>query len=150
MIHRQSPKVTPANGDPGFPSSDSLMERLSQLSPDIWESFTSEQQEAVYNLLAANVPKPSPKIIDLRFVVDLLISRFYVVVFVGKDRRSQKRRYIPNSVSRVGNWLMAVLLLLGLNVFVSVGVFLVLYLFKSGIGVDLFPTHLSDQVNKVM
>lgn len=124
--------------------SDPILLRLQQIPEPILSSFTPEQQAAIYDLLERSFPKPSPKIIDLRFVVDLLVSRFYVVVLVGKDRRIQRRQHIPAGVSKIGNLMAAIALLLSLNVFVSLGVFLLLYLLKSGIGIDLFPSHLSD------
>lgn len=124
--------------------SDPVLQRLQQLPEPILASLTPEQHAAVYSLLERSLPKPSPKIIDLRFVVDLLISRFYVVILVGKDRRTQRRQHIPARVSRVGNLVAAIALLLGLNAFVSLGIFLLLYLLKSGVGIDIFPSHLSD------
>lgn len=123
---------------------DPVLHRLQQLPEPILASLTPEQHAAVYSLLERSLPKPSPKIIDLRFVVDLLISRFYVVILVGKDRRTQQRRHVPAGVSRVGNLVAAIALLLSLNAFVSLGIFLLLYLLKSGVGIDIFPSHLSD------
>ena len=101
-------------------------------------------------LLESAIPKPSPKLVDLRFTVDLVLSRFYIVLFVGKDRRQQKRPYRSNSISRMGNAIAAVLLLLGLNLLISLFLFLFIYLIKSAAGVDLFPdSHLSDQLQKL-
>ncbi len=120
------------------------------LAPKLRDSFTPEQTEAIYALLQAAIPKPSPKLVDLRFAVDLVLARFYVVLFVGQDRRQQKRSYVPNSVSRVGNALAAVLLLLGLNLLISLFVLLSVYLIKSAAGIDLFPdAHLGDQMQRL-
>ena len=116
----------------------------------IRDSFTAEQTEAIHALLESAIPKPSPKLVDLRFTVDLVLSRFYIVLFVGKDRRQQKRPYRSNSISRLGNAIAAVLLLLGLNLLISLFLFLFIYLIKSAAGVDLFPdSHLSDQLQKL-
>ncbi|MEB3210803.1 MAG: hypothetical protein VKL39_05590, partial [Leptolyngbyaceae bacterium] len=95
-------------------------------------------------------PKPSPKLVDLRFGIDLLVSRFYVVVFVGKDRRQRRRDYVPSPLARIGNVIVAIALLIGINVLISLGIFLLAYLAKSAIGINLFPdSHLSDQIQRL-
>lgn len=122
---------------------------LQRLDPDLLASFDVEQLHAIRSLLAAAIPKPSPKIVDLRFGVDLVISRFYVVLFVGKDRRKQPRFYVSESVSRIGNAIAAVLMLLSLNLLISLFVLIFVYLIKSALGIDLFPQeHLLDQIHK--
>jgi hypothetical protein len=120
------------------------------IDPELRNSFTAEQTEVIHALLEAAIPKPNPKLVDLRFTVDLVLSRFYVVLFVGKDRRQQTRSYFPSSMSRLGNVVAAVLLLLGLNLLISLLLFLLAYLIKSAVGIDLFPdSHLSDQLQKL-
>lgn len=122
---------------------------LNSIDPDLRESFTPEQITAVRTLLESAIPQPSPKLVDLRFTVDLILSRFYVVLFVGKDRRRQRRSYLPDRFAKVGNAIAAVILLIGLNLSVSLFIFLLLYLIKSAIGIDLFQgSHLSDQLQK--
>ena len=122
---------------------------LSSLDPQIAESFTEEQLKAVKHLLKAT-PKPSPKLVDLRFTVDLVFSRFYIVLFVGKDRRSQKRFYFQNKFVRVGNSIAAIILLIGVNLVISASLILVAYLIKSAIGVDIFADqHITDVLKMV-
>ena len=121
------------------------------LEPELRDSFTPEQTEAIYAMLGAAIPKPRPKLVDLRFTIDLVLARFYVVLFVGKDRRQQTRSYLPSSMSRMGNAIAAVVLLLGLNLLISIFLFLFAYLIKSAAGIDLFPdTHLGDQLQKLL
>ena len=123
---------------------------LSSLEPQIAESFTEEQLRAVKHLLKRAIPKPSPKLVDLRFTVDLVFSRFYIVLFVGKDRRSQKRFYFQNKFVQVGNSIAAIILLIGVNLVISASLILVAYLIKSAIGVDIFANqHLSDVLKMV-
>jgi hypothetical protein len=120
------------------------------LEPELRDSFTHQQTEAIYGMLKAAIPKPNPKLVDLRFVIDLVLARFYVVLFVGKDRRQQKRSYLPSSLSRAGNVMGAVVLLLGLNLLISIFLFLLAYLIKSAAGIDLFPdADLGDQLQKL-
>ncbi len=122
---------------------------LNSIDPILWESFTPEQIAAVRALLESAIPQPSPKLVDLRFTVDLILSRFYVVLFVGKDRRRQRRSYLPDRFAKVGNAIAAIVLLIGLNLSVSLFIFLLLYLIKSAVGIDLFPdSHLADQLHK--
>lgn len=119
------------------------------MSADVRASLDHHQLSEVRRLLAIAIPKPSPKIVDLRFTVDLIISRFYVVLFVGKDRRARKRQHRPNPFTRAGNYVAAVALLLSLNLLISLFVFMLAYLMKSAIGIDLFKDgHLIDQVQK--
>lgn len=89
----------------------------------------------------------SPKIVDLRFTVNLLFSRFYIVLFVGKDRRKQQRSYPVSRWTRLANIVAAVILLLGLNVTITGSLFIAGYLVKSALGIDIFPhSHLRDFV----
>jgi hypothetical protein len=123
---------------------------LDTIAPEIRDSLTPSQTEAVHTLLKAAIPKPNPKLVDLRFTVDLVLARFYVVLFVGQDRRQQQRSYLPHSVSRIGNALAAVVLLLGLNLLISLVLLLFAYLVKSAAGIDLFPdSHLNDQIQQL-
>jgi hypothetical protein len=120
------------------------------IAPEIRATLTAEQTVAIRAVLTQATPQPNPKLVDLRFSVDLILARFYVVLFVGKDRRQQKRPYLPARMARVGNIVAAVILLLGLNLLISLFIFLFAYLTKSAIGIDLFPSqHLADQVEKI-
>ena len=120
---------------------------IQTIDSEIKNSFTPEQLHAIYQVITLALPKPSPKVVDLRFGIDLLVSQFYIVLFVGQERRRQHRRYLPSKVTRVGNTIAAITLLVGLNVLVSLGIFLLAYLAKSAVGIDLFPdSHLNDHV----
>jgi len=122
---------------------------LQQIEPRILASFDREQLQAIVNILIQAIPQPSPKIVDFRFNIDLIFSRFYLVLFVGKDRRKRKRQYIPEGIARIGNAIAVILLLLGANLVISGIILLFVYLFKSAIGLDFFPGHISDSVKKI-
>jgi len=94
------------------------------------------------------IPRPSPKLVDFRFVVDLIVSRFYVVLFIGKDRRRKPRRYIPEKLARVGNVITATVFLLSANLAVSAFILLAGYLVKSAIGIDLLPGHFPSLIKQ--
>lgn len=122
---------------------------LQRLDATLLASFTPEQLGAIRQLLQAVVPKPSPKLIDLRFVINLMVQRYYVVLWLGKDlRRSQ--RQANGWLSRLLNLGMAVLLLVGLNLLITMTTIGVLYLIKSALGVDLFADHFGDRINSIL
>jgi hypothetical protein len=121
---------------------------LQTLAPEQLASFSPEQLQILRSLLESATPKPAPKIVDLRFGVDLLIDRFYIVLFVGKDRRRQQRLYFPELISKWGNQLAAVVLLVGVNLVISLVILMGAYLVKSALGIDLTPGHLADQVER--
>ncbi|MDV2991937.1 MAG: hypothetical protein N4J56_001591 [Chroococcidiopsis sp. SAG 2025] len=122
---------------------------LQQVEPNILASFNTEQLQVIINILTQAIPQPSPKIVDFRFNIDLIFSRFYLVLFVGKDRRKRRRRYIPERLARIGNAIAVVMLLLGANLVISGVILLFAYLLKSAVGIDFFPGHISDSVKKI-
>lgn len=121
---------------------------LDKIEPYILESFNPEQLEAITYMLNQAIPKPSPKIVDFRFVVDLVFSRFYIVLFVGKERRKKQRQYATEGIAKVGNAIAAAILLIGTNLVVSALILLFAYLIKSALGIDFFPGHISETVKK--
>ncbi len=121
---------------------------LDKISPDILASFTNEQLRVITSILERAIPKPSPKIVDFRFTVDLIFSRFYVVLFVGKDRRRKQRHQVTEGISRIGNAIAAVILLVAANLVISALILLFAYLLKSAIGLNFFPGHISESFKK--
>ena len=121
---------------------------LDKISPDILASFTNEQLQAITSILERAIPKPSPKIVDFKFTVDLIFSRFYVALFVGKERRRKQRHQVTEGISRIGNAIAAVILLLAANLVISALIVLFAYLFKSAIGLNFFPGHISESFKK--
>ncbi|MGF1477978.1 MAG: hypothetical protein ACFB4I_00585 [Cyanophyceae cyanobacterium] len=121
---------------------------LSSLDPKIAQSFTPQQLEAVTQGLK-RAAQPSPKLVDLRFTVDLLFSRFYLVILVGKDRRQHRRDYAPSKLAQAGNWVAAVVLLIGANLVASAAIVLIAYLIKSAVGIDVFSDrHIADVIQE--
>lgn len=117
---------------------------VGQIDASIRDSFTEEQLTAVRAAIESAMPRPAPKIVDLRVNIDLIVSRFYIVLFVGKERRKNPRPYKAFGMNAIANWLAAITLLVGLNLTVSLFIFLMAYLVKSSLGVNLFDHHLSD------
>lgn len=122
---------------------------LQGMDAEILHSFDTRQRQAIEGILQDAIPKPSPKVVDLRFTVDLILGRFYVVLFVGKERRRGSRSHLPPRATRVGNAIAAIVLLVGLNLLITSVLFLLLYLLKSALGIDLFAgEHLIDKLNQ--
>ncbi len=90
--------------------------------------------------------KRKSKLIDIRFVIDLLFSRFYVVLMVGKDIRKGQRSYPTSRATKAGNMIAAFILIVAMNLLISAILLLGLYLLKSALNIDLMPGHFSDQL----
>ncbi|MBT9312749.1 hypothetical protein [Leptothoe kymatousa] len=141
---RGNQKSQPARepGTRGARTADSL---LTLVNPAVAQEFSGQQWQEMRRIVNLAMGKPSPKIVDLNFTVDLIISRFYFRLLVGEDTRHKNRRQ-QSTGSRIGNLIAAVGLIIALNVVVSVSVVVIGYLVKSAIGVDLMPGHWRDWV----
>ncbi len=117
---------------------------IQQIDATVHDSLTPEQLVAVRTALESAIPKPSPKIVNLRVNIDLIVFRFYIVLFVGKDRRKYQRSSKATGITKGANIIAAITMLIGLNLTISLFIFLVAYLAKSALGINLFSGHLSD------
>ena len=123
---------------------------LQQLDPELLASYTPAQLQAIRDLLEKAIPKPAPKLVNLRFEIDLLFESFYFVLFVGKNRRKQRRRYPVSWIEHWGNTVVVMIVLLSLNLAISFSILLLAYLVKSFVGIDLFPNeHLGDVIRRL-
>ncbi len=104
----------------------------------------------IERVLREATPQPLPKIIDLRFTLDLIVSKFYIVLLAGKDqRRSPRKHPISNRVTRIGNTTAVIILLLAINLLISVVIIVAVYLLKTIIGIDLTSGgHFSDYIKE--
>lgn len=114
---------------------------LEQMTPAVRASLDADQLAEVSRLLDLAIAKPTPKLVDLRFDIDLIVSRYFIVLFVGKDRRQTRRPHAVTPLTRIGNWVAAVTLLLSVNLAISATIILLAYLVKSALGIDLTPGH---------
>lgn len=115
---------------------------LSCMAPTVRDSLSDHQLTEVERLIDLALPKPAPKLVDLRFDIDLLVSRFFIVLFVGKDRRKAARNHAVSRLTALGNWMAAVVLLIGVNLAVSLSLLMLAYLVKSALGINLTSGHL--------
>jgi hypothetical protein len=117
-------------------------------SSSLLSNITPEQWTAIEKIVLERRPKTNPKLIDIRFVVDVVVTRFFVVLMVGKDRRDRSRNHPVTGLTKLGNTFAAVLLLLGANLVLSAFILLTLYLTKSALRVNLMPGHMSEQLKE--
>lgn len=147
-MDRLTGRVQSRQTDQG-PVAEKLLQRL---DPEILDSFTSEQSKAITLLLSQVTLGSSaqrPKIIDIRFVIDLIVTRFYLVLLVGKDRRHRKRPRKLTGLTKAGNAIAAGLLLIGANLVISAVILLSAYLMKSALGIDLLPGHFARYLQQL-
>ena len=122
-----------------------LADYLDTLPAELRASYSEAQLDAVKRLLAAAIPKPTPKLVDLRFLVNFLAYRYYVVFFVVKDRRQRVRSEPVQPMVSKGNLVTALLVLIGINLLISLFIVLVIFLIKSVVGYSLLPhTYLAE------
>jgi len=80
----------------------------------------------------------------LRFVVDLIFIRYFVVLLIGRDVRKQQRQYHVNGITKVANIAMAIVLIIAMSLLISSVTILIVYLIKSSLGIDLLPGHITN------
>lgn len=117
---------------------------INRINANVDERLTFQQSEIVRAALESALRDQCPKLVDLRVYIDLIVSRFFIVLFVGKDRRKNPRFYPATGITAIANRFAAIIMLIGLNLTVSLFIFLVAYLIKSALGFDLFSGHLSN------
>jgi hypothetical protein len=87
--------------------------------PELLAQFQPDQLVTLEQIIALSQPKPSPKLVDLRLDINLIWQRFYLVLLIGKDRRQRQRHYVPTGIAKIGNAIVALILLLGVNLCVE-------------------------------
>lgn len=122
---------------------------VNKINANVDERLTFQQSEIVRAALESAMRDQCPKLVDLRVYIDLIVSRFFIVLFVGKDRRKNPRFYPATGVTAIANRFAAVILLVGLNLTVSLFIFLVVYLIKSALGINLFSGHLGNYLQEL-
>lgn len=115
-----------------FRDVDYYMERIPET---IVKKLSEEERTKLKGLIASTLPQPAPKLIDLRFEIDLIVTRYFFVLFVGNDRYKKRRidqysqQYRRTSAwRRFAHRLTAVLLFLIINLMISVCIIAFAYL----------------------
>jgi hypothetical protein len=115
-----------------------------QMDSNIEISFNHEQRKEIKSLLKRVVQNPAKKIVDVRFTF-WFFQRLYIVLFLGKDIRRNKR---PLDTVRINSFL-SLILKIGIYAIITlillILLFFALYFIKSILGINFFPNkHLWD------
>jgi len=117
---------------------------MHQIPTQILDKLNEDERAEIQSVIKSAIPRPSPKIIDLRFIVDLIFIRYFVVLLIGRDMRKQQRQYQVNSITKVANIFMAIVLIIAMSLLISSVTILIVYLIKSSLGIDLLPGHITN------
>jgi hypothetical protein len=123
---------------------------MGQIPLDVLDKLTEEDKNSIKSTIDLAIPRPSPKLIDLRFLVDLIVVRYFVVLLVGKDNRRQQRQYSSSGITKFANLVVAILLVIAMSLLISAVTILVAYLIKSALGIDIFSGHITEVFSKFL
>ena len=119
---------------------------LSKIDPEIMESFTQQQLNAIYQVIVASRPQEKHSV-DVRGVIPLFFFRIYIVFLMGRDKRPkvQSREAVRRRESDIG---VDVFLMILSLIPVILLLALVYYFLKVEYGIDYFSDfHLTDMIN---
>lgn len=120
---------------------------INSIPADVRDTFSDAQLDAL-QLALTKVHSRSRHLLDVRVQIPLYWARYYIVFLLGRDMRSHvqeillNRRQRSSRAAQIGfiaftGWLF----IAG----IAVTGFIILYLIKSAVGIDIFPDkHLSD------
>ncbi len=119
---------------------------INKINPEIRHSLSKEQLDEIKSAIAAGTPLKK-HLVDIRGVIPLFFSRFYFVLLMGRDKRIKTKKTELNR--RVESDILASILFSIFIIFPFLSlVFIVLYLSKIELGMDLFSDfHLKDFFN---
>lgn len=110
---------------------------FSQLDPKVFASLNLVQLEALRAAIGASAPgKQHP--VDIRLTPSFYFARFYIVLLMGRDRRSATRNIEDARRRHMSGMSLAVMAYLLVVIAVPIAL-VTLYLLKSFAGIDLIP-----------
>lgn len=116
-------------------------EIIDRVPLEIRQSLTFEQRAAISQAVLDSRRKHA---VDIRFVIPLIFTQLYFVLFIGNDRRRAVQAKLLERRNDAGRWGLAGILAVGavaMVLFLAVGA----YVAKSRAGIDLLPNaHGSD------
>lgn len=116
---------------------------INKIDPQIRRSLSKEQLDEIKSAIAAGTPFKK-HLLDIRGVIPLFFSRFYFVLLMGRDKRTKTKKIELNRRTK-SDILASILFSIFIIVpFLSLA-FIILYLTKIDLGIDLFSGfHLND------
>lgn len=133
---------------PHVPTANAAVDPFTQhvighIDPQVLRTLNLVQLEAIRQAVSASAPRLRHPV-DVRFSLNLLVARYYVVLLGGRDRRSEVRNREMARLRKIrGNSLLLAIYLIATASLPIV--LLILYALKSLAGIDLVPDqHLWD------
>lgn len=114
-----------------------------QIDPNVRCTLTPTQVTAIETAIRASRPYQKHSV-DIRGTFPLYLVRFYFVILIGRDKRTQTRNKEDQRRRKtaVGSAVLSVYIIICM---LTPLFFLILYILKTFLGVDFFPdTHLID------
>lgn len=121
---------------------------MHQIPEETLRKLNTEERENLKSVIHTAIPRSSPKLIDLRFEIDIIFTRYFVVLMIGKDIRKQQRQHQINGITKIANVVTAILLIVAMSLLISAVTILILYLIKSALGINLLPGHITNVLFK--
>lgn len=115
-----------------------------QLPAGIRDDFSVEQAREIQKVITRAIRVPSKKIVSLEFTF-WFFKRFYMVFYLGEDRRTLARFADQNSVKilKLLSHSVMTLLIWCTTIFVALSI---LYYTKTILGFDVFPDQHAEEV----
>lgn len=141
------------NQKSGTPKSSSGIDKdaytqhvMSNIPKDVFRTLNVLQLHAIEEAISKNAPYQNHPV-DMRGTLSLFFARFYFVILIGRDRRSYSRNKEMSRRQKASSLSWAVMIYSSICIIAPV-IFLLLYIIKSWLGIDIFPDHhLSDLIS---
>ena len=119
---------------------------LGNIDPNVFRTLNLLQIEAIKNAVSASIPKQKHPV-DIRVQIPLFFMKLYLVLLIGRDRRSETRNKEDARRHKTGKMSVVTGAYLVISACFPI-LFLILYFIKSALGIDIMPDqHLSDLFN---
>ena len=116
-----------------------------RLDPKIAEELTPRQRDAITDALRQSGPREHS--VDLRWTLNVLFDRFYVVILAGRDLRRRESESAQRARSDARKVIQSMLLLLAFIIPALLVLAVLLYGVKCMLGINIFESkHLLDFV----
>ena len=110
-----------------------------RIEPDVRSSLTTRQEWEVKRAINYAIGRPSKKLVDIRFSFPLLVARYYLVFFVGRDFRHGKRAREVSAAVRTANIIFGSFVMVCLISFLAAAFLALIYVVKCALGIDILP-----------
>lgn len=114
-----------------------------RLDPQVTQALTPHQRDAIADALRQSGPRQH--FVDLRWTLNLLFGRFYVVILAGRDLRRRQTESAQRARSDTRRVIQSLLILLAFAIPALLVLSLMLYGVKCMLGINIFESkHLLD------